>query len=77
MMLRCRLDDLSATMREHKLWKHTIVMVGPALAEGHSGTRSHLYHPGFRHEYRAADPEAKSDLRANGAGAVHTQETTP
>ncbi|HMQ65469.1 MAG TPA: precorrin-4 C(11)-methyltransferase [Arachnia sp.] len=76
MMLRCRLDELSATMREHKLWKHTIVMVGPALAEGHSGTRSHLYHPGFRHEYRAAEAGAQRDLRAHGAGAVHTQEHT-
>ena len=75
MMMRCRLDELSATMREHKLWKHTIVMVGPALAEGHSGTRSHLYHPGFRHEYRAAEAGAQRDLRAHGAGAVHTQES--
>ena len=54
LMLRCRLDALSATMREHKLWKHTVVLVGPALAE-QASTRSHLYHPGFRHEYRASD----------------------
>lgn len=54
LMLRCRLDELSATMREHKLWKHTVVLVGPALAERQT-TRSHLYHPGFRHEYRASD----------------------
>ena len=54
LMLRCRLDELSATMKEHKLWKHTVVLVGPALAE-ESTTRSHLYHPGFRHEFRPAD----------------------
>lgn len=76
MMLRCQLSELSATMREHKLWKHTIVMVGPALAEGHSGTRSHLYHPGFRHEYRAAEAEAQTELRTNGAGAVRLEEET-
>jgi len=58
LILRCRLDELSATMKDRKLWKHTIVMVGPALAEGPTATRSHLYHPGFRHEYRAADPGA-------------------
>ena len=34
LMLRCELKDLSETMREHKLWKHTVVLVGPALAEG-------------------------------------------
>lgn len=54
LMLRCSLGDLSSTMKAHKLWKHTVVLVGPALAE-RATTRSHLYHPGFRHEYRAAD----------------------
>ncbi|MBK8469466.1 MAG: precorrin-4 C(11)-methyltransferase [Actinomycetales bacterium] len=54
LMLRCPLAELSATMKAHKLWKHTVVLVGPALAEQHN-TRSHLYHPGFRHEYRAGN----------------------
>lgn len=69
-MWRCELKDLSALMSEHKLWKHTIVMVGPALAEGPISTRSHLYHPGFRHEYRKADAAAQDDLRANGTRGV-------
>lgn len=54
LMLRCTLAELSATMKEHRLWKHTVVLVGPALAE-ESTTRSHLYHPGFSHGYRAGD----------------------
>lgn len=58
LILRSRLDELSATMRERKLWKHTVVLVGPALADGPSTTRSHLYHPGFRHVFRAATPGA-------------------
>lgn len=70
LMLRCRLDELSTTMREHKLWKHTVVLVGPALAEGPLTTRSHLYHPGFRHEYRPAEPTAQSDLRAHGTRGI-------
>ncbi|MGO1384049.1 MAG: precorrin-4 C(11)-methyltransferase [Arachnia sp.] len=69
-MMRCSLSDLSAVMREHKLWKHTVVLVGPAMAEAPEGSRSHLYHPGFRHEYRKADPEAQEHLRASGAGPV-------
>lgn len=73
-MWRCRLDELSATMKEHKLWKHTVVLVGPALAEGPIATRSHLYHPGFRHEYRAADPDAQADLRSHGATGVLADE---
>lgn len=53
-MLRCRLDELSASMKARKLWKHTVVLVGPALAE-QGRTRSHLYHPGFRHAFRGSD----------------------
>ena len=73
LMLRCSLADLSETMREHKLWKHTIVLVGPALSEDPVEFRSHLYHPGFRHEYRTADPEAQADLRAHGARTETTE----
>lgn len=64
---RVPLAELSSTMKEHKLWKHTIVLVGPALAQDKLAKRSHLYHPGFRHEYRAADKEASDDLREHGA----------
>lgn len=67
---RVELKDLSATMKAHKLWKHTIVLVGPALADKPSVKRSHLYHPGFRHEYRAAQPDARAGLRSQGALAV-------
>lgn len=61
-MYRCPLDELEATMKAHKLWKHTVVLVGPALAEGPLQTRSLLYHPGFRHGYRKADPQAAADI---------------
>lgn len=73
LMLRCRLDELSQTMQEHKLWKHTIVLVGPALAEGPIAKRSHLYHPGFRHEYRDAQPQAAAELKAHGAIGISRQ----
>lgn len=68
-LLRCRLDELSATMKDHRFWKHTVILVGPALAEAPVVKRSHLYHPGFRHEYRAAEPDAARDLREKGARA--------
>jgi precorrin-4/cobalt-precorrin-4 C11-methyltransferase len=55
------LDDLAKTIKERKLWKHTLVLVGPGLAAG--GSRSHLYHPGHFHGYRKADPEARKQLR--------------
>lgn len=75
LILRCELQELSATMRERKLWKHTIVLVGPALAEGPQQARSHLYHPGFRHEYRAADPEARQGLLSRGSVGIAAQST--
>ncbi len=73
LILRCRLDELAGTIRAHKLWRHTLVLVGPALGAG--GTRSHLYHPGHFHGHRRADPDARRDLRASvasddGAGTV-------
>jgi precorrin-4 C11-methyltransferase len=66
LIVHCRLGELTDTVREHKLWKHTLVLVGPALEAG--GTRSHLYHPGHFHGFRRASPEARRRLRAEGAG---------
>jgi precorrin-4/cobalt-precorrin-4 C11-methyltransferase len=61
LIVRTTLHSLAATMKQRKLWKHTLVLVGPALAT--TGTRSHLYHPGHFHGYRKADPEARKQLR--------------
>jgi precorrin-4/cobalt-precorrin-4 C11-methyltransferase len=63
-MLRCTVGTLAETVREHKLWKHTLFLVGPAL--GAEGTRSHLYHPGHFHGFRRADKAARQALRAAG-----------
>jgi precorrin-4 C11-methyltransferase len=66
LVVRCTLAELAATVKAHKLWKHTLVLVGPALAAG--GTRSHLYHPGHFHGHRGADRTARVVLRQAGAG---------
>lgn len=76
-LLRCRLDELSATMREHHFHKHTIILVGPALADADPEHRSHLYHPGFRHEYRPADPDAARVLRTEGALTKPARQISP
>jgi precorrin-4/cobalt-precorrin-4 C11-methyltransferase len=63
LVFECRLGDLATRVREHKLYKHTLVLVGPALGAG--GTRSHLYHPGHFHEHRKVeDQTARGELRA-------------
>jgi precorrin-4/cobalt-precorrin-4 C11-methyltransferase len=62
LILRSELKDLAAAIKQHKLWKHTLVLVGPGLAA--SNTRSHLYHPGHFHGHRKADPQARKQLRA-------------
>ena len=59
---QCTIATLEATVKERRLWKHTLFLVGPAL--GASGTRSHLYHPGHFHEHRRADPAARAELRS-------------
>ncbi|MFI7434891.1 precorrin-4 C(11)-methyltransferase [Micromonospora haikouensis] len=61
MVVRCTVGTLEATVKRHRLWKHTLFLVGPALAA--AGTRSHLYHPGHFHTFRRAEPAARAQLR--------------
>lgn len=63
LVFECRLGELAAKVREHKLYKHTLVLVGPALGAG--GTRSHLYDPGHFHEHRRVEDTARrAELKA-------------
>ncbi|MGK5531970.1 precorrin-4 C(11)-methyltransferase [Streptomyces sp. URMC 129] len=62
LVLSCTVETLEETVKEHRLWKHTLFLVGPALAA--SGTRSHLYHPGHFHGFRRAERGARDALRA-------------
>ena len=63
LVFECRLGDLADEVRKHKLYKHTMVLVGPALASG--GTRSHLYDPGHFHEHRKVeDLGRRAELKA-------------
>jgi precorrin-4/cobalt-precorrin-4 C11-methyltransferase len=65
----CTVATLAETTKEHKLWKHTLFLVGPGLASHE--TRSHLYHPGHFHGFRKADQEARRQLKAGtGHGAA-------
>ncbi|GHJ15438.1 MULTISPECIES: precorrin-4 C(11)-methyltransferase [unclassified Micromonospora] len=65
LVVRCTVGTLAATVKEHRLWKHTLFLIGPALAA--TGTRSHLYHPGHFHTYRRAEPAARAELRRRTA----------
>lgn len=58
----CTVGTLTETTKEHKLWKHTLFLVGPGLMSHE--TRSHLYHPGHFHGFRKADHEARRQLKA-------------
>jgi precorrin-4/cobalt-precorrin-4 C11-methyltransferase len=61
LLVECTVGTLAETVRARKLWKHTLFLVGAALAA--SGTRSHLYHPGHFHGHRRAQPQARRELR--------------
>jgi len=65
LLVECTVATLADTVRARKLWKHTLFLVGPALAA--SGTRSHLYHPGHFHGYRRSQPQARRELRSADA----------
>jgi precorrin-4/cobalt-precorrin-4 C11-methyltransferase len=61
LIVHTALRNLAATIKQRKLWKHTLVLVGPGLQT--TGSRSHLYHPGHFHGYRKAEPQARKQLR--------------
>jgi precorrin-4/cobalt-precorrin-4 C11-methyltransferase len=61
LIVHTALHNLADTIKQRKLWKHTLVLVGPALQT--TGSRSHLYHPGHFHGYRKAEPQARKQLR--------------
>jgi precorrin-4 C11-methyltransferase len=62
LILHTTIGELAETVKQHKLWRHTLFLVGKALRA--EGTRSHLYHAGHFHTYRKADPVARRELRA-------------
>jgi len=59
----CTVGTLAEATKEHRLWKHTLFLVGPGLTSHQ--TRSHLYHPGHFHGFRKADHDARVQLKAD------------
>jgi precorrin-4/cobalt-precorrin-4 C11-methyltransferase len=74
LVVTCTIGTLQETVREHKFWKHTMFLVGPALTA--EGTRSHLYHPGHFHTFRKADKAARIELQAADARLAEETDVT-
>ena len=72
LMVRTTLENLEADVKKHKLWRHTLFIIGKGLTAG--GTRSHLYHAGHFHTFRKADKTARRALRAERAERAKQQE---
>jgi precorrin-4/cobalt-precorrin-4 C11-methyltransferase len=49
-LLGCRLDELGDRVRQARLNRQALVLVGPGLLD--AGTRSHLYDPDYGHRFR-------------------------
>jgi precorrin-4 C11-methyltransferase len=75
LILHTTIGELVEEVKQHKLWRHTLFLVGRALRGG--GTRSHLYNAGHFHTYRKADPAARRALRASRAGEAAPEEGEP
>jgi len=76
LILHTTIGELSDTVKQHKLWRHTLFLVGKALRAG--GTRSHLYHAGHFTTYRKADPAARQQLRSErGEPAAESRAGSP
>lgn len=75
LILHTTIGELVEQVKQHKLWRHTLFLVGRALRAG--GTRSHLYNAGHFHTYRKADPAARRALRAARAGETDEGDAVP
>ncbi len=73
LILHATIETLETKVKEAKLWKHTLFLVGPALTAG--GTRSHLYHPGHFHGFRKAESQARRQLRSSRVGASKARDS--
>lgn len=65
-LVHCTVGTLAETVKGHRLFKHTLFLIGEALGDQQGDQRSRLYHPGHFHGYRKADPEARQTLRDQG-----------
>lgn len=52
LLLRCRLDELAATLKEHRITTQALIVLGPGLAADEDERRSHVYRPTYGHRYR-------------------------
>ena len=52
LVIRCELAELGERVREARITTQALVLVGPALAAGADGGRSHVYDPGYGHRHR-------------------------
>lgn len=67
-LLRCRLDELAATLKEHRITTQALIVLGPGLAAGEEERRSHVYRPNYGHRYRRlGSPKRYRDAEAGGA----------
>jgi precorrin-4/cobalt-precorrin-4 C11-methyltransferase len=58
LVISCQLRSLAERIRDARIHKQALVLVGPALA-GAAGRRSNLYHPAFSHEFRRTAPASE------------------
>ncbi|MDO9409784.1 precorrin-4 C(11)-methyltransferase [Patulibacter sp.] len=66
-VLRCRLDELAATLKEHRITTQALIILGPALATGEEERRSHVYRPNYGHRYRRlGSPKRYKDAGGDG-----------
>ena len=74
LVLSTTIGELTDTVKQHKLWRHTLFLIGRSLSA--SGTRSHLYDPGHFTTYRKSDPASRRALRSRRSGGTASGSTS-
>ena len=65
-LLRCRLDELAATLKAHRITTQALIVLGPGLAAGEEERRSHVYRPNYGHRYRRLGSPKRYKEAASG-----------
>jgi precorrin-4 methylase len=58
-IIRCRLDELAATLKAERITTQALIVLGPGLRDDEQERRSHVYRPTYGHRYRRLGSPAR------------------
>lgn len=72
-IIRCRLDELAATLKAERITTQALIVLGPGLRDDEQERRSHVYRPTYGHRYRRLGSPARYREGGGGPAADGTE----